>query len=600
MLYNYIFFNQAYKDEIYRLTGKELVIGSNMNDLFADKPDEQRAAIKEWQKVLDGSNVNQMIRFGIPGKDWRVYHVLHTPIRDSRGKIVGAGEVAYDVTKQVLIDEELRETKEYLDNLITYASAPIIVWDPSYHITLFNQASEYLTGRKSPEVLGRPLSILLPEDALVEVMNLMQKTREGERWESVEIPILHHSGEIKTVLWNSASIFDSQGKNVVSTIAQGQDITDRKRIELEFRHRAEEYAILNEKLSEEVRQRNISDISLKKTLSLLNATLESTADGIFVVDKQGNINSYNQNFLTMWNIPRDYMNCGKISSVVEYVLKQLKNPKDFIANTKDFKSSSTCESFDMIEFIDGRVFERYSKPQVIGDHVVGRVWSFRDITERKHAEEKLVASLQEKEVLLREIHHRVKNNLQLISGLLDMTRMRTEDGSTHNVPTDMMLKIQTMAQIHTRLYESNQVGKIRIADQIRDQISALSRIYSHKGHDIDCIFQESDIFLSVDQALPCALVINEILSNAYKHAFIGRVKGLIEIIVKEQKGMLRISIRDDGIGMSDLCDYLHSNSLGLKLIRTLVQHQLKGTLSMHGSPGTTVTVTFPKFLPGGS
>ena len=79
----------------------------------------------------------------------------------------------------------------------------------------------------------------------------------------------------------------------------------------------------------------------------------------------------------------------------------------------------------MIEFNDGKIFERYSKPQKIGDSVVGRVWSFRDITDRKHAEEKLVASLQEKEVLLREIHHRVKNNLQLISGLLDMTRMRT-------------------------------------------------------------------------------------------------------------------------------------------------------------------------------
>ena len=140
----------------------------------------------------------------------------------------------------------------------------------------------------------------------------------------------------------------------------------------------------------------------------------------------------------------------------------------------------------MIEFNDGKIFERYSKPQKIGESVVGRVWSFRDITDRKRAEERLVASLGEKEVLLREIHHRVKNNLQLISGLLDMTRMRTVDESTNSILTDLMLKIQTMAQIHTRLYESKEFGKISLTGQIRDQVTALSNIYSHKGHEIIC------------------------------------------------------------------------------------------------------------------
>ena len=184
----------------------------------------------------------------------------------------------------------------------------------------------------------------------------------------------------------------------------------------------------------------------------------------------------------------------------------------------------------MIEFNDGRIFERYSKPQKIGDGVVGRVWSYRDITDRKHAEEKLVSSLEEKEVLLREIHHRVKNNLQLISGLLDMTRMRTADTTTNSILTDMMLKIQTMAQIHTRLYESKQFGKIRLTDQIRDQVVSLSNIFSYKGHEIACEINSRDVFLSVDQAIPCALVVNEILSNAFKHAFKGRDHGTIDTL----------------------------------------------------------------------
>ncbi|MCK9581935.1 MAG: ATP-binding protein [Methanoregula sp.] len=247
----------------------------------------------------------------------------------------------------------------------------------------------------------------------------------------------------------------------------------------------------------------------------------------------------------------------------------------------------------MIEFYDGKIFERYSKPQKLGDTVVGRVWSFRDITDRKHAEEKRVSSLQEKEVLLREIHHRVKNNLQLISGLLDMTRMRSADEATTAILTDMMLKIQTMAQIHTRLYESKQFGKISITAQFRDQALALTNIFCSKGHDITCEIAPGEIFLPVDQAMPCALVVNEILSNAYKHAFKGRKQGKIGISTVQEDGRIRINIHDNGVGLPDNFELMSSKSLGLKLIRTLVQHQLKGTVRFENRGGTEIDIDFP-------
>ncbi|PWR73713.1 PAS domain-containing sensor histidine kinase [Methanospirillum lacunae] len=591
MNFRYIFFNQAYKEEMKRRTGKDLLLGSSMIDLFEGDP--QGHTVQEWRRVLQGENVNMEVEFGEKGKNRRIYHVLYTPIRDTQGMIIGAGEVAYDVTNQVLMDEELRETKDYLDNLITYANAPIIVWDPKYRITLFNHAFEQLTGRTAHDVIGEKLEILFHERYLASVMDLIKRTKEGERWESVELPILHENGDIRTVLWNSSCIFGSDGKTIVSTIAQGQDITDRKKIESEFRLRAFEYEKLNETLNEEIRQRIQADTTLKKTLSLLHASLESTADGIFVIDQEGKISSYNQNFASMWNIPRRILESGEAHTVLDVILPQIKTPEKFADTITNFHSHPTRESFDMIEFIDGKIFERYSKPQIIGDVVVGRVWSFRDITDRKRAERRLVASLQEKEVLLREIHHRVKNNLQLISGLLDMTRMRTEDKSIYSILTDMMLKIQTMAQIHTRLYESKQFGKINITDQIRDQSKALSNIYSKEGHEITCEIQPNEIFLPVDLALPCALVVNEILSNAYKHAFLGREKGTIEIAVEEKDGCIRISIRDNGIGIPDSEDLSRSNSLGVKLIRTLVQHQLKGSLIITSVQGTQILVEFP-------
>ena len=163
----------------------------------------------------------------------------------------------------------------------------------------------------------------------------------------------------------------------------------------------------------------------------------------------------------------------------------------------------------------------------------------------------------------------------------------------------MMLKIQTMAQIHTRLYESKQFGKISLTDQIQDQITGLSNIYSYKGHEISCEIQSSEVFLPVDQAIPCALVVNEILSNAYKHAFKGRKKGTIEISAFQENGRISITVRDDGIGLPADFDICRSNSLGLKLIRTLISHQLKGSFTLKSQNGTEMNMEFP-VLPVGT
>jgi len=605
------------------------LVGTDFSDYFTE-PEQARAG---YERVFREGAVTDYA-LGIRHRDGHVTPVLYnaTVYRDTAGNIIGVFASARDITERKKTEEmlrkahdlldirvkertaelvqanvrlraeigerrkaenTLRETSQYLENLINYANAPIIVWDPDFRITLFNHAFEYLTDRTAAEVIGNPLDILLPRGCLEEVMALIRKTVTGERWESVEIPILHKKGDIRTVLWNSASIFGADGKTIISIIAQGQDITDRKKIESEYRLRASEYAKMNVALKEEIRQRKESDATLKNTLSLLNASLESTADGIYVIDHQGMITGYNKNFMSMWHIPSGLLESGKNELVMDHILPQLKDPKGFLASIKELQSHSGRESFDMIEFNDGKIFERYSKPQKIGDSVVGRVWSYRDITDRKHAEEKLVASLQEKEVLLREIHHRVKNNLQLISGLLDMTRMRSGDESTNEILTDMMLKIQTMAQIHTRLYESKQFGKVSLTGQIRDQIAGLSNIYSHKGHEISCELHSQDVFLPVDQAIPCALVVNEVLSNAYKHAFKGRKKGTIEISAVQENDLIKITIRDDGIGLPIDFDISRSNSLGLKLIRTLVSHQLKGSLTLKSLNGTEMSMEFP-------
>jgi len=130
-----------------------------------------------------------------------------------------------DLERRVM---ELRETRDYLESLIGYANAPIIVWNPGLEITRFNQAFEKLTGRQASEMIGKELFLLFPDNFREDSLRHIRQTMAGERWEVVEIPILHQEGSVRTVLWNSANIYAQDGEKVIATIAQGQDITERK------------------------------------------------------------------------------------------------------------------------------------------------------------------------------------------------------------------------------------------------------------------------------------------------------------------------------------------------------------------------------------
>ena len=159
----------------------------------------------------------------------------HRLVQNDRGEVVEVLCIGNDITENKRSSEELkkaaadlRETSDYLENLFGHANAPIIVWDPDFRITRFNHAFERLTGHLAEDVLGKSLDILFPDKTRSESFAYIQRTLSGESWNAVEIPILHKSGEVRTVLWNSATIYDETGRKVIATIAQGQDITERK------------------------------------------------------------------------------------------------------------------------------------------------------------------------------------------------------------------------------------------------------------------------------------------------------------------------------------------------------------------------------------
>jgi two-component sensor histidine kinase len=217
----------------------------------------------------------------------------------------------------------------------------------------------------------------------------------------------------------------------------------------------------------------------------------------------------------------------------------------------------------------------------------------KEITERIRAEQDLKRSLQEKELLVKEIHHRVKNNLQIISSLLDMRSMRIRDPEMRKVLEDAQTKIYNMALIHAQLYQSQPFDRINMEHHIENLSSYLLEVYAHIKNRIVPTIDCSNAFLPVTQAIPCAVIINELLSNVFKHAFTNNQKGKIEIYMKnsgDNGGFIKI--KDNGIGISKEMDIKKLDSLGLNLVANLVHMQLKGEMEIQSNGGTEVTITF--------
>ena len=538
------------------------------------------------------------------GKSIRVSLTV-SPIKDRKGELIGASTIARDITEQKKAEEAVENANTYNRSLIEASLDPLLTISPNGKICDVNEATTRVTGFSRQELIGTDFSDYFTEPAKAKA-GYEIVFRDGSVTDYA-LEIRHHDGHVTPVLYN-ATVYRNPSGAVTGVFAAARDITELKAAEEALRkahdlleervkERTTELAEANVLLKEEISQRMLAESLVKKTVSELNAAIESTADGMYVVDLSGRIVRYNQNFAAMWDIPEELLQSCEDRMVSGYLKRLVKNPGLFRNNDSDHPHLKDRETYDMLELVDGRIFERYSKPQKMDKKIIGKVLSFRDVTDRRHAEEKLIASLQEKEILIREIHHRVKNNLQIISGLLDMTRMRTGDSTTNSILTDMMMKIKTMAQIHTRLYESKQFDRINMGSQIRDQVADLSSIYGRSGSLIQSEIDAQDIYLPVDQAIPCALVVNEMLSNAFKHAFKGRKHGTLFVSASREDDHIRILVRDNGVGIPKDVDVYRTTSLGLKLIRSLVL-QLGGSFTINSNNGTEVIVEFPLQLGG--
>ena len=221
-----------------------------------------------------------------------------------------------------------------------------------------------------------------------------------------------------------------------------------------------------------------------------------------------------------------------------------------------------------------------------------RLFVITDISDRVESEEQIKKSLEEKKVLLAEIHHRVKNNLAVISGLLQMQSWSIESDEAKKVLSDSHLRVQSIALVHEMLYESDSLAYIRYDKYINDLLQAITSMYMETGIDVDLKSNVDEIELTINQAIPVSLLLNEIIVNAYKHAFDGRDKGEIVVDMWDELNKVYIEIKDNGVGV-DINEMEESRSMGMTIIRTLIK-QVDGSYNVEqlAEGGTKVSVEF--------
>ncbi len=618
-------------------------------------------------------------------------------LRDEEGRPLYLAPIIQDITARKQTEEQLRESELRYRTLADSGQALIWTAGLDKKCDYFNQPWLDFTGRSLAQELGDGwIEGVHPEDLDRCVATYAAAFERRERF-SMDYRIRHRDGTYRWIQDNGSPRFDSHGA-FLGYIGHCLDITDRRRAEEELR---------------------------KKT-ALLEAQLDSTLDGLLVVDEQGRKLLQNRRMAALWKIPPEIAHSPDDQSQIDYVTTKIRDPEKFAAQIAHLYRHPGETSRDEIELQDGSILERYSAP-VVGPEskYYGRIWTFRDITDRKRAEQALRESelqhrlliqhlnagvvvhapdtrvllsndqasallgltpeqmlgkvaidpawtflredgtalppdeypvnqvrassrpirnqvfgirpttaaapvwvlvnafphlgatgalhqivvtfvditklklaegslremLREKESLLKEVHHRVKNNLQIISSLLRLQADQIGNPVTADVLRDMQGRIRSMALLHETLYRSGNLARIDLADYLEAVCTQLLRAHQRSAGTIALRLELVPVELDAVQAVPCGLLVNELVSNSFKHAFPAGRAGEVRLELRALPApdaatgrKVRLAVTDNGVGLPADLDVQNLRSLGLQLVSDLAR-QLQGSLEIGPGPG---------------
>jgi PAS domain S-box-containing protein len=463
-----------------------------------------------------------------------------------------------DISERVKAEEALRESEERFRTLVASMDDVVFTLDcEQRHVGVFGRwferqgvSPEMFLGKTAREILGA-------EQASVhEAANERALAGENAVYEwSVET-----SAGIQHYQTSVSPLRDSEGA-VVGIVGVGRDITERKQAEDALRESEERYSSLFE-----------------NNHSVMLLIDPETAD---IVDA-------NPAACSFYGYSKAEITNKKITEIniltSEQVFQEMEQAK--LEQRKHFYFRHRLASGEV------RDVEVYSGPIKVGGK--GLLYSIiHDITKRVRAEEKIKASLKEKEMLLREIYHRVKNNMQVVSSLLRIQSRQLKDKQAIEMFQDNRDRITSMALVHEQLYQSKDLANVNFGAYIRKLVNSLSSSRETDAGKVILEIEIEDVTLGVNTAIPCGLIINELVSNAFKHAFPGGREGIISIAFRTtNEKRVELIIRDNGVGLPKDMDFRHADTLGLQLVTNLVEHQLLGQIELRRNEGTEFRIKF--------
>ncbi|NEN22133.1 PAS domain S-box protein [Cryomorpha ignava] len=570
-------FNNEYAKTIFKLYGKLPILDKGKGEL------KDKFAPKEYHSFWD-RKYNEVFRTGKPlffqtktkDKQGIAYYreIYLRPIR-SNGKNSGVTEVAgtgLDITDKKLTERKINEQTSKIQTIFDSTNHMIWSLDTKGKLTSFNNIFRVkLKERYGIDINVGDDGLKIAREIKISLKggwnHVLARLKTGERLQ-IEIETKdrekkHHIDDISI-----SPIYNDDGE-IVELAGMAQTVTFKKAAEKK----------------------------LKDQAAKINAIFNSTAMLMWTLDKNMRIVAYNKVFAD-----KHFKMLGSEVGIGSNFLKTIQSkvaPESFEMLQKYYSAafSGADQQFEGVLYsVDGekKWMETFLNPIYSENNEIKEISCLsHEITDKKIIQEQMRESIHEKEILLQEVHHRVKNNLQVISSILNLQSSYVKDENSLSILRESQNRIKSMSFIHESLYQTKDFSNIEFSDYIFSLSKNLIHSYSLAVGKVKLITDFERTHLSLDQAIPCGLIANELISNALKYAFIGDAEGEISLSIKENEGKIVICIADNGIGLPKDLDYENSDSLGLQLVYTLID-QLDATIKVDTSIGTKYLITFDK------
>ncbi|OQX96473.1 hypothetical protein B6I21_00875 [candidate division KSB1 bacterium 4572_119] len=594
--YKYLKANRAYCQTL-GYTEKEL---KRLKFTDITHPYDLEKNVELQQKLLSGSIPHFELEKRYIQKDGSiVYGILRVSlIKDSDGSPIYFLGQLMDITERKRAEEALRESEERYRNLAENSPNAIVVHSEGKVVFVNNEAIKIMGGKNETDLMGLPVTNFVhPNFENIVSKRIKHLYSKKGNVALLEEKFIRLDGTMIDVEVAGADV-NYKGKPASQVVFR--DITYRKRAEM-----VQEllYWISNAVFTSE----NLNDL-FKVIRTELSKVLDTTNFSIALYDKETDLitspfcNDKEESFKTL--------SSGK--TLISYVIKnneplQVKQREIArLIKRGEIERIDNCPKIWLgvplianNEVIGAMVVQSYNSTEAYGieeleilkftSHQIGLS------IERKQAESKIKSSLDEKIVLLKEIHHRVKNNLQVISSLLYLQSKYLKDKTALTVFQESQNRVRSMSLVHEKLYQSENFAKINLKQYIEDLAKYLFRSYNIDSNKIRLDTKIDKVVLDIERAIPCGLIINELVTNSLKYAFPNHDSGKVTIRLKAcANDKLSLTVKDDGIGLQKYMVEPDKKSLGLQLVDTLID-QLQGTLKIGKEKGADFKISFPKF-----